>query len=198
MEDAKKDAVKPRRCLPSCARASPSLPSATVCGARSVSELPRPLGPRFCSVVAGGSSVFTTKLNGSKLHFVGNGCTSCCHGLSPGKGGRHPGAALALTDLHVSECPLWGEKAKSRRRASGKGSCCGQREHGTSTGLCALHPPLNCLIAPPTQGVLPTWCHPPWGAASQPLLTGGHSSCFTLPTASASHPFSRKPPAGCL
>lgn len=50
----------------------PCLTLASICGARSVSELPQPLGPRLCSVVAGSSSVFTTKLNGSKLHFVGN------------------------------------------------------------------------------------------------------------------------------
>lgn len=60
------------RCLPPCPCASPSRPSTITCGAFSVSKMPRPLGPRFCSVVAGDSSVFTTKLNSSKLHFVGN------------------------------------------------------------------------------------------------------------------------------
>lgn len=63
---------RPAQCLPSCPRASPSHPSTITCGAFSVSKLPRPFGPWFSLVVAGDSSVFTTKLNGSKLHFVGN------------------------------------------------------------------------------------------------------------------------------
>lgn len=58
-------------------------------------------------MVAGGSSLFTTKLNGSKLHFIGNESLRLM--LSPGKGGCHPGAALAVSNLHIRERPLWGE-----------------------------------------------------------------------------------------
>lgn len=89
-------------------------PPSITCGASSASKLPDPSASSSAWWQQVTAALFTTKLRRSKLHFVGN---RLLHPAllqpSPGEGGRHPGAALALTHLHVAECPLQ-ERAKSR------------------------------------------------------------------------------------
>lgn len=111
---------RPVRCSPSCPRASPLHPSTTPCGALTASRLPRAL----VRAVLGRSWRQQRVYNRPQREQIALGwqrttqLMGCCP--SPGQGRRHPGAALALADLHITECPL----QREQREEMGTGQGC--------------------------------------------------------------------------